>query len=124
MYVIGEDDRAPTPQELVQMQDLVRAAMREDALGVGSSLIYAPAFFAGTDELIALARAAAEFGGGYISHMRSESRALLDALEELITIGREAGGEANWPQFPLAIARIERERATASRNECNTWTPA
>ena len=73
-HVLGEDDVDPTPEELAQMQELVRQAMREGALGVGSSLIYAPAFFAETPELVALAQAAAEFGGGYISHMRNESR--------------------------------------------------
>ena len=72
------------------MQELVRQAMREGALGVGTSLIYAPASYAKTDELIALAKAAGEFGGGYISHMRSEGDRFLEALDELIRISREA----------------------------------
>ena len=89
-HELGYDDRAPTPEELKRMQELVRQAMREGALGVGSSLIYAPASYAKTDELIALAKAAGEFGGGYISHMRSEGDRFLEALDELIRIAREA----------------------------------
>ena len=121
MVVLGEDDRDPTPAELAQMQDLVRAAMREGALGVGSSLIYAPAFFAETPELIALAKAAAESGGGYISHVRNESYRLEAAIDELIEITRAAGGhgevyhlkaagEANWGRMASAIAKIEQAR--------------
>lgn len=122
MHELGEEDRAPTPEELERMQDLVRQAMREGALGVGSSLIYAPAFYAGTEELIALARAAGEYGGGYISHMRSEANRLLEAIDETIRIAREAGvraeiyhfkaaGEANWPKMAQAIDKIEAARA-------------
>ena len=91
-YVIGFDDRAPTAEETKRMQELVRQAMREGALGVGSSLIYAPASYAKTDELIALASAAGEFGGGYISHMRSEGDRFMEALDELIRISREGQG--------------------------------
>lgn len=120
-YVIGYDDRAPTPEELKRMQDLVRQAMREGALGVGSSLIYAPASYAKTEELIALASAAGEFGGGYISHMRSEGDRFLEALDELIRISREAkvhaqayhlkaAGQKNWPKMREAIAKIEAAR--------------
>jgi N-acyl-D-amino-acid deacylase len=112
-YVLGEDDVDPTPAQLAQMQELVRQAMREGALGVGSSLIYAPAFFAETPELVALARAAAEYGGGYVSHVRNESGRLLAALDELIEVARAAGvhgeayhlkaaGEANWPLMARA----------------------
>ena len=90
IHEIGYEDRKATDEELARMQDLVRDAMREGALGVGSSLIYAPAFFADTRELIALASAAGEFDGMYISHMRSESGAIFEALDELITIAREA----------------------------------
>ena len=104
------------------MQDLVRQAMREGALGVGSSLIYAPASYAKTDELIALAKAASEFGGAYISHLRSEGDRFLEALDELILISREAkvpaevyhlkaAGEKNWPKMKQAIAKIEAARA-------------
>ncbi len=122
VHELGYADRAPTPAELARMQDLVRQAMREGALGVGSSLIYAPASFSKTDELIALAKAAAESGGGYISHIRSEGQKFLEALDELIAITRAAGvhgeayhlkaaGKANWPKMREAIARIERARA-------------
>jgi N-acyl-D-amino-acid deacylase len=120
-YVIGFEDRAPTPAELKKMQDLVRHAMREGALGVGSSLIYAPAAYAKTDELVALAKAAGEYGGAYISHMRSEGDRFLEALDELIHISREAGvpaevyhlkaaGEKNWPKMQQAIDKIEAAR--------------
>jgi N-acyl-D-amino-acid deacylase len=120
-YVIGFDDRAPTAEETQRMQELVREAMREGALGVGSSLIYAPASYAKTDELIALASAAGEFGGGYISHMRSEGDRFMEALDELIRISREgkvhaqayhlkAAGQKNWPKMREAIAKIEAAR--------------
>jgi N-acyl-D-amino-acid deacylase len=120
-YVIGFEDRAPTPAELKKMQDLVRHAMREGALGVGSSLIYAPAAYAKTDELVALAKAAGEYQGAYISHMRSEGDRFLEALDELIHISREAGvpaeiyhlkaaGEKNWPKMQQAIDKIEAAR--------------
>jgi N-acyl-D-amino-acid deacylase len=119
--VLGFDDVAPTPEQLKQMQDLVRQAMREGALGVGTSLIYAPASYAKTDELIALSKAASEFGGGYISHMRSEGDRFLEALDELIRISREAkvhaqayhlkaAGQKNWPKMAQAIAKIEAAR--------------
>lgn len=131
-HVLGQVDRAPSASELAEMQDLVRAAMREGALGVGSSLIYAPAFYAETPELVALARAAAESGGGYISHLRSEANRLLEALDELVTIAREAGvqaevyhlkaaGEANWPKMAQAIARIEAARAEGLRVSANMY---
>jgi N-acyl-D-amino-acid deacylase len=119
--VVGFDDVAPTPAQLEQMQELVRQAMREGALGVGSSLIYAPASYAKTDELIALCKAASEFGGGYISHMRSEGDRFLEALDELIRISREAkvhaqayhlkaAGQKNWPKMAQAIAKIDAAR--------------
>src|SRR3712207_8160871 len=91
VHELGYADRAPTPAELARMQALVRHAMEQGALGVGSSLIYAPAFYAKTDELIALTKAAAPYGGMYISHMRSEGVRLLEAVDELLTIAREAG---------------------------------
>jgi N-acyl-D-amino-acid deacylase len=120
-HEVGFADRAPTPAELKRMQDLVRQAMREGALGVGSSLIYAPASYAKTDELIAITKAASEFGGAYISHMRSEGDRFLEALDELILIAREArvpaqvyhlkaAGESNWPKMRQAIAKIEAAR--------------
>jgi N-acyl-D-amino-acid deacylase len=132
-HELGFADRAPTPAELRRMQGLVRQAMREGALGVGSSLIYAPASYAQTDELIALARAAGEFGGGYISHLRSEGDRLLEALDELIHIAREAhvhahvyhlkaAGEANWPKMRQAIAKIEAARAQGLKITADMYT--
>ncbi|NWG91528.1 MAG: D-aminoacylase [Parvularculaceae bacterium] len=121
IHEIGYDNRPATPEELDRMQELVRAAMREGALGVGSSLIYAPANFASTEELIALAKAAGEFGGMYISHIRNESGQLLEAVDELIRIAREAGvpaeiyhlkasGRANWDKMDAVIAKVEDAR--------------
>lgn len=122
IHELGFANRAPNDQELGRMQQLVRYAMEEGALGVGSSLIYAPDFYADTAELIALSEAAAEYGGRYISHMRSEGNSLLEAVDELITIAREAGigaeiyhlkaaGEANWSKLDDVFAKIEAARA-------------
>ncbi|TLY75183.1 MAG: D-aminoacylase [Gammaproteobacteria bacterium] len=121
VHELGYANRAPTPAELARMQDVVRQAMREGALGVGSALIYAPGAYAKTDELIALVRAAGEYGGGYTSHMRSEGDHLLEGLDELITIARaaevhaeihhlKAAGAHNWPKMRQAIKRIEAAR--------------
>ena len=121
-YVIGYDDRAPTPGELVRMRELVREAMHEGAMGVASSLMYPPGLFADTDELIALADAAAEYDGMYISHMRDEGAHMLEAIEELVTIARKANiraeiyhlkssGQENWPLFDDAVRMIENARA-------------
>ncbi len=120
-FVIGEDDRAPTPAELDSMRLLVKQAMQEGALGVGSSLIYPPAFFAKTDELIALCEEAGKYGGGYISHIRSEGNKLYEAVEELITIAQKAkvhgeiyhlkaAGKDNWNKMDSVIKRIEKAR--------------
>ncbi len=133
VHELGQGDRDPTPEELVRMQDLVRQAMREGALGVGSSLIYAPAFFAETPELIALAQAAAESGGGYISHVRNESYRLEQAIEELIEITEAAGGhgevyhlkaagEANWGNMAKAIAKIDAARAAGLPVSADMYT--
>ena len=133
MHVLGEQDRRPDAAELARMQELVREAMREGALGVGSSLIYAPAFFADTGELVALASAAAEFGGGYVSHIRNESAQLEQALDEFIGIVRAAGlhgevyhlkaaGEANWPKMRRAVDRIEAARAEGLAVTANMYT--
>ncbi|MCG8434467.1 MAG: D-aminoacylase, partial [Gammaproteobacteria bacterium] len=122
IHVLGYENRAPDEQELKQMQDLVSRAMEEGALGVGSSLIYAPAFYADTDELIALNKIAAEYGGRYISHLRSEGNQLLEAVDELITIAREAGvgaeiyhlkaaGRENWPKIDLVFDKVNAARA-------------
>ncbi|WP_405229719.1 N-acyl-D-amino-acid deacylase family protein [Lentisalinibacter sediminis] len=122
IHEVGYEDRAPTPAELERMRGLVRTAMEEGALGVGSSLIYAPAFYADTAELIALAEVAAEYGGRYISHLRSEGARLVEAVDELIAIAREAeigaeiyhlkaAGEANFGKLETVFERIEAARA-------------
>lgn len=104
-YVLGEASRSPTAQELQEMKRLVRQAMREGALGVGSSLIYTPATFASTEELIELCKAAGEFGGMYITHMRSESDAILEALNETMTIAKTANVPAEIYHFKINQAR-------------------
>src|SRR5207249_8159919 len=90
-YVVGFEDKAPTPQQLNEMRDLVRKEMEAGALGIGTSLIYPPAFYAKTEELIELCKVAAKYHGKYISHMRSEGSQLLEALDELLRISWEAG---------------------------------
>jgi N-acyl-D-amino-acid deacylase len=121
-FVMEEDDRPPTAAELEQMRELVRVAMEEGALGIASSLIYPPGSFAETSELIALSRVAAEYDGIYISHMRDEGANMLEAVDELITIAREAqiraeiyhlksSGQANWPLFDQAVEMVENARA-------------
>jgi len=123
IHELGYEDRPPTAEELERMRGLVREAMEEGALGVGSSLIYAPAFYADTDELIALCQVAAEYGGRYITHMRSEGDRLLESVDEVVRIARGAGigaeiyhlkaaGEANWPKMDEVIARVEALRAS------------
>lgn len=120
-YVVGEDNRKPTPAEMDSMRALVKQAMEEGALGVGSSLIYPPAFFASTEELIELCKVASKYGGSYISHMRSEGNKLYEAVEELITIAKEAkvhaeiyhlkaAGKDNWGKLDSVIRRVERAR--------------
>jgi N-acyl-D-amino-acid deacylase len=122
IHELGYADRAPSDEELNRMRDLVRAAMEEGALGIGSALIYPPGFYAETAELIALCEVAAEYGGRYISHMRSEGARLLEAVDELITIAREAGigaeiyhlkaaGTANFGKLDQVFERIEAARA-------------
>lgn len=133
VHELGYADRPPTAAELERMQTLVRSAMEDGALGVGSSLIYAPAFYAGTDELIALAKAAAPYGGSYISHMRSEGGRLLEAVDELIRISREAGvgaeiyhlkaaGKDNWSKLPAVIAKVEAARAAGLDIRADMYT--
>lgn len=122
IHEIGFEDRAPTAEELSRMQQLVRQAMEEGALGVGSSLIYAPAFYADTEELVALCKAAAEYDGKYITHMRSEGNQLLEAVDEVIEIATKAGigaeiyhlkagGKNNWPKMDLVINKLDSARA-------------
>ncbi|MBI4513645.1 MAG: D-aminoacylase [Gemmatimonadetes bacterium] len=133
IHVLGYENRPPTPEELERMKALVRQAMEEGALGVGSSLIYAPAFYAKTDELIALAKVAGEYGGMYISHIRSEGNRLLEAVDELITIARAAGvsaeiyhlkaaGRANWGTLDDVIRKVEAARAEGLRITADMYT--
>jgi len=132
-YVMGQEDRAPTAEELEQMRALVRQAMEDGALGVASSLIYPPGSFAKTDELIALSRVAAEYDGMYISHMRDEGANMLAAVEELLTIARQAGiraeiyhfkssGQPNWPLFDQAVEMVERARAEGLHITADVYT--
>lgn len=126
IHELGYADRAPNEEELERMRQLVHTAMREGAMGIGSSLIYAPAFYAKTDELVAISSVAAEYGGMYISHMRSEGNRLLEAVEELIGISRAAGlpaeiyhlkqgGEQNWDKLDQVIEMVEAARAEGLR---------
>ena len=121
IHEIGYEDRPPTDQEMENMRNLVRQAMEEGALGIGSSLIYAPAFYSSTEELIELCKIASDYNGMYISHLRSESNQFLEALEELITISEKAGiraevyhlkagGVKNHYKMDQAIARIDAAR--------------
>ena len=132
-HELGYVNRAPTPAELERMRGLVRQAMQEGALGVGSALIYTPGTFAKTDELIALAQVAGEYGGTYISHMRSEGDRLLESLDELLRITQaghvhgevyhfKAAGEKNWPKMQQAIAKIEAARAAGVDVSANMYT--
>ena len=132
-YVIGHEDRAPTPAELEQMRTLVREAMEDGALGVASSLMYPPGLFAETDELIALSLVAAEYGGMYISHIRDEGAHMIAAIDELLRIARAANiraeiyhlkssGQANWPLFDKAISMIEKARAEGLEITADVYT--
>jgi len=133
IHEIGFADRPPTPAELERMCRLVRQAMEEGALGVASALIYAPGFYAKTDELIALAKVAAPYHGIYISHLRSEGNRLLEAADELLTIARAAGiaaeiyhlkaaGDANWNKLDALIQKIEAARASGLRITADMYT--
>ena len=131
--VIGFDDRPPTPQELAQMRELVRKEMEAGALGIGTSLIYPPAFYAKTDELIELCKVAAKYKGKYISHMRSEGNQLLEAFDELLRIAREAkipaevyhikaAGQKNWPKLDEFLSQIEAARKEGLNIRANMYT--
>lgn len=133
IYVIGYDNRKPTADELEQMKELVRAAMREGAMGVASSLIYPPGHFADTAELTALASAAGEFGGLYASHIRNEGNQLVESIEEAIAIGKGAGvrveiyhlkaaGKQNWGLFDKALETIETARAAGMEVTADVYT--
>ena len=122
IHQVGFEDRTPTDKEMENMRVLVKEGMEEGAMGIGSSLIYAPAFYSSTEELIELCKVASDYGGMYISHMRSESNRLLQALDELIHIAEEAnipaevyhlkaGGKKNHYKMDLAIAKMDSARA-------------
>ena len=133
--VLGEDDVQPTPDQLAAMKSLVRKAMQDGAMGVGSALIYAPGTFAKTDELVALVEEAGRCGGMYISHMRSEGDRIQEATDELIEISRRSGapaevfhmktaGKDNWAKEDAFIAQIEAARAKGQRITADMYTYA
>jgi N-acyl-D-amino-acid deacylase len=130
--VLGDEDKQPTPAELERMKTLVREAMEQGAVGVSTSLQYAPAPYAKTEELIALAGEAAKYGGVYATHMRSEAGAVLEALDEAIRIGREAhipveiwhlkaAGKQNWGRMKEIVAKIEEARRSGVDITADTY---
>jgi N-acyl-D-amino-acid deacylase len=132
-YVVGLEDRKATPEQLDQMRELVRREMEAGALGIGSSLIYAPAFYAPTEELIEMCKVAAKYKGKYISHMRSEGNRLIEAVEELLRIAREAkipaeiyhlkaAGQSNWPKMDRVIAMVEKARREGLKITADMYT--
>lgn len=132
-HELGDGDVDPNPEQLARMRALVRQAMEEGALGVGTSLIYPPATFAETDEIVALTSEAAKCGGSYISHMRSEGDRLLESIDELIEISRRSGapaevyhlkqvGRANWSKIDQAIAKVEAARASGLKISADMYT--
>lgn len=133
VHELGEDDVDPTPEQLDRMRALVRQAMDEGALGVGSSLIYAPGSYAETDELVALMTEAGKCNGMYISHMRSEGDRLEEAVDELIEISRRSGapaeiyhlkmgGRDNWGKLAPVVAKVEAARAAGQRITADMYT--
>jgi N-acyl-D-amino-acid deacylase len=132
-YAIGLDDKRPTPEQLQTMRDVVEREMKEGALGIASALIYAPGFYASTEELIEVCKVAAQHKGIYISHMRSEGNRLVEAVEELIRISREAGipaeiyhlkaaGQSNWSKMDRVIELVEAARASGLRITADMYT--
>jgi N-acyl-D-amino-acid deacylase len=132
-HVIGLEDKKPSPEQLDEMRALVKQEMEAGALGIGSSLIYAPAFYASTEELIELCKVAARYRGKYISHMRSEGNRLLEAVDELIRISREAGipaeiyhlkaaGQSNWTKMDQVIAKVEAARKEGLQITADMYT--
>ena len=132
-YVVGLEDKQPTPEQLDQMRELVRKEMEAGALGIGTSLIYPPAFYAKTEELIELCKVAAKYQGKYISHMRSEGNQLFQGLDEVIRISREAGipaevyhikaaGQKNWPKEDELLERIEAAQKEGLKIRANMYT--
>src|SRR5213592_2258853 len=132
-YVIGLEDKPPTPKQLDEMRELVRREMQAGALGITTALIYPPAFFAKTEELIELCKVAAKYQGKYTTHMRSEGNQLMEGVQETMRIGREAGlpveiyhlkasGEANWPKMDQVIKMIEDARRQGVKISANMYT--
>ncbi len=132
-YVVGLEDKKATPEQLDQMRDLTRREMEAGALGIGSSLIYAPAFYAPTEELIELCKVAAKYKGKYISHMRSEGARLIEAVEELLRIAREAkipaeiyhlkaAGKSNWQKMDQVIVMVEKARREGLKITADMYT--
>jgi N-acyl-D-amino-acid deacylase len=132
-HVVGYDNRRATDQELEEMKSLVQTAMDEGAVGLSSSLLYAPSMYADTEELIALAQVAGEAGGMYISHIRNEGDALLESLDELIEISAnakipaevyhlKASQKTNWPKLDLAIAKIDSARTAGLEITADMYT--
>ena len=130
---IGYENRAPTDEELASMKEMVRQAMEDGALGVGSSLIYAPAFYSTTEELIALCKVASEYNGLYISHMRSEGNRLLQSIDELMRIANEANiraeiyhlkmaGKENWSKYDEVVRKIDSARTAGLSITTNMYT--
>jgi N-acyl-D-amino-acid deacylase len=130
--VLGDADVQPTPEQLEKMKALVRDAMRDGAVGVSTSLEYAPAPYAKTGEIIALAAEASKFGGIYATHMRNESDSVLESINEAVRIGREAhipveiwhfkvAGKANWGRMPESVARVNKARAEGIDVEADTY---
>jgi N-acyl-D-amino-acid deacylase len=133
IHEVGYEDRQALPQEMERMKDLVRQAMEEGAVGISSSLIYVPAAFAPTEELIELAKVAAEYDGLYISHMRSEGDEILEAVDELLQIAREAGiraeiyhlkssGKENWHKLDTVIEKVNKARAEGLKITADMYT--
>jgi N-acyl-D-amino-acid deacylase len=132
-HVIGLEDKQPTPEQLEQMRQLVRQEMEAGALGIGTSLIYPPAFYAKTEELIELCKVAAKYQGKYISHMRSEGNRLLEAIDELLRISKEANipaeiyhikaaGQPNWGKADAMLAKIEDARKAGLKITADMYT--
>jgi N-acyl-D-amino-acid deacylase len=130
--VLGDDDKQPSPEQLDQMKALVREAMKDGTVGVSTALEYAPAPYAKTDELIALAAEAGKFGGIYSTHMRNESDSVLEAIDEALRIGREAhvpveiwhikvAGKNNWGRMPEVVAKIDAARASGADVTADTY---
>jgi len=130
--VLGDEDRQPSPEQLDQMKALVREAMKDGAVGVSTSLEYAPAPYAKTDELIALAGEAGKFGGIYATHMRNESDSVLESIDEALRIGREGhipveiwhikvAGKNNWGRMPEVVAKIKAARAAGADVSADTY---